>query len=351
MKEAYLELLKLQANYSLSELKKAYRTQSKVYHPDLNKSPDAHEMFIRLREAFEYLHDLKTGKIVVATQSSDSSYQEYSNEDYIRTRNEEAKARAEHFAQMRYDEFIEEDEFSAGVSFVRIFELGMLTFAIVIPIVLFVGMSIQYGWPGFFVALFLSLISFGLSGQLFRTIKVDFKKIPRSLKVLFTNRLFLSVLLFALNVFIYLKIGFQTVIPFYVLNLLYIVPMTIVQFLTLFVFKSNQNYRLWYNAMCLTPFFIGLFLSLNFFASGHNVQEYYRFKMGKEIIGRKYGENGSKSQYRETTLIELEGNSYEEYTGVRFFFDYEELKNKRAVTYTMADGLFGIKVMKSYRLH
>lgn len=350
MKESYLELLKLQANYTLSELKKAYRTQSKVYHPDLNKSPDAHEMFIRLREAFEYLHDLKTGKIVVATQSSDSTYQEYSNEEYLRTRNAEAKARAEHFAQMRYEEFIEEDEFSAGVSFVRIFELGMLTFAIVIPIILFVGMSIQYGWPGFFVALFLSLISFGLSGQLFRTIKVDFKKIPKSLKVLFTNRLFLSIFLFVLNVFIYLKIGFQTVIPLYILNLLYLIPIVVVLLLTLFVFKSQQKYKLWFNAMCLTPFCIGLFLCINFFLSSNTVQEKYKFRLQKEISSSGYRYN-HKSIQRETTLMELEWNAYEDCKGIRMFIDYDNVKDKRAITYTMANGLFGIKVMKSYRLH
>ena len=39
------------------EIKLAYRKKAKKYHPDLNKSPDATEMFQRINEAYEFLSD------------------------------------------------------------------------------------------------------------------------------------------------------------------------------------------------------------------------------------------------------------------------------------------------------
>jgi curved DNA-binding protein CbpA len=58
MREQYLHVLGLHSSATNDEIRSAYRRLSKKYHPDVNKSPDATEEFIAIKNAYEYL--LKT---------------------------------------------------------------------------------------------------------------------------------------------------------------------------------------------------------------------------------------------------------------------------------------------------
>ncbi|MDO4378543.1 MAG: molecular chaperone DnaJ [Erysipelotrichia bacterium] len=53
----YYEILGLTKDASADDIKKAYRTLAKKYHPDLNKAPDAAEKFKEVQEAYEVLND------------------------------------------------------------------------------------------------------------------------------------------------------------------------------------------------------------------------------------------------------------------------------------------------------
>lgn len=55
MSNYYLTLLELEPGATKADVKKAYRRLSKIYHPDLNKSPEAHQKFIELTEAYTFL--------------------------------------------------------------------------------------------------------------------------------------------------------------------------------------------------------------------------------------------------------------------------------------------------------
>ncbi len=59
MKKDYYKILGLEKNASKEEIKKAYKTLAKKYHPDLNKSPDAAEKFKEINEAASVLMDDK----------------------------------------------------------------------------------------------------------------------------------------------------------------------------------------------------------------------------------------------------------------------------------------------------
>ncbi len=56
-KRDYYEVLGLSKSASDDEIKKAYRSLAKKYHPDINKAPDAEAKFKEVNEAYEVLSD------------------------------------------------------------------------------------------------------------------------------------------------------------------------------------------------------------------------------------------------------------------------------------------------------
>ncbi len=56
-KRDYYEVLGVSKNASEDEIKKAYRSLAKKYHPDINKEPDAEEKFKEINAAYETLSD------------------------------------------------------------------------------------------------------------------------------------------------------------------------------------------------------------------------------------------------------------------------------------------------------
>ena len=57
-KRDYYEVLGLSKGASEAEIKKAYRSLAKKYHPDVNKEAGAEEKFKEINEAYEVLSKL-----------------------------------------------------------------------------------------------------------------------------------------------------------------------------------------------------------------------------------------------------------------------------------------------------
>ena len=53
----YYATLGVNKDASADEIKKAYRTLAKKYHPDLNKEPGAEQKFKEIQEAYDVLSD------------------------------------------------------------------------------------------------------------------------------------------------------------------------------------------------------------------------------------------------------------------------------------------------------
>lgn len=57
MSTNYYHLLKIDKSATLYDIKKAFRKEIAIYHPDNNSSPEAHLHFEKLVEAFDILSD------------------------------------------------------------------------------------------------------------------------------------------------------------------------------------------------------------------------------------------------------------------------------------------------------
>jgi hypothetical protein len=105
-KKACYAILELSENSTESEVKKAYWRLSKKYHPDVNKEPDAHDKFIAINEAYEYLMHLTP---VELSHSGEDTYEEYDN-SYWEAYRQKMRERAEQKAKMRYQEFLRQEQ-------------------------------------------------------------------------------------------------------------------------------------------------------------------------------------------------------------------------------------------------
>lgn len=102
----YYNLLGISTNATESEIRAAYRKKAKLYHPDVNKSPDAHALFVLLTTAYETLinphkRERYNTKGSRSAKSSFETYQEWM---------QKKKAQAEYEAQKRYQEFLRNRE-------------------------------------------------------------------------------------------------------------------------------------------------------------------------------------------------------------------------------------------------
>ena len=53
----YYKILNVEKNSDFDEIKKAYKKQIKIYHPDKNKDNNSTDLFLKIQKAFETLSD------------------------------------------------------------------------------------------------------------------------------------------------------------------------------------------------------------------------------------------------------------------------------------------------------
>jgi hypothetical protein len=95
----YYEILGIPVDASIEEIKKAYRNQARIYHPDINHAPDAKDKFIIITEAYEFLlsnHE----KVKFSQEAYDKAMEEWRKYRRHRSRN-----RATVYARTSYETF------------------------------------------------------------------------------------------------------------------------------------------------------------------------------------------------------------------------------------------------------
>lgn len=354
LEQKYYAVMGLTPSATLDDIKKAYRNKAKQLHPDRNPSPNAEAEFIELQEAYEYIEALhKNGSRI----KKDPQIDEFEKWWRAAAQEAERKEKQKRNAQMRYEEYLKSDEYKHAKSLNTIVNFITALFSFFILIVLPI-IAYKYGGTGGIV---ISIIIIFVTTPITLPVLLQLKELKSSIKnlksavktfagynwikIIAQARWLQTLLLVFLNVYLFFKITLNTLVPTYLLFILF--PLAI--FLGFFIpytlkkyDKSLQNFV----AFCIAPLVINLFFVLNYSISFSPKKESYYYQQKMERVSSRRG----GSNYQPTSYIYLENDTYSQYMGLRLFFDYAELKNNDQVTYTFETGLFGVRVMKDYTL-
>ncbi len=161
MLKQYYDILEIDDSATLADLKKAYRKKAKLLHPDVSKIPNAHEKFILLNEAYEYLQYVKTGNLYNSKTSNYSKQEKqyYTYEDWQKVEREAARERARHHAQMEYEAFTKTGIYRQAMAISTLLDflsILVVLFIFITPIIGYYLQGIQ-GFVGGFLIIFVTV--------------------------------------------------------------------------------------------------------------------------------------------------------------------------------------------------
>lgn len=176
----YYEILGLPINSTIDEIKKAYRRKARLYHPDINPSPDAKDRFICITEAYEFLL-ANHNKI----KNSDQAYNE-AMEEWRKYRQDRSHTRATAYAHTSYGKFKNTKFYKST----RIFDGTTVIISFIVSILVLVytiygyTYRLNHPFPGlekpsifaFVMLLFLSVVFLVVSFIYFRAYQETYKK-------------------------------------------------------------------------------------------------------------------------------------------------------------------------------
>jgi hypothetical protein len=134
----YYNVLGLSTDATVEDIKKAYRSKARQCHPDINAAPDAHEQFIAVTEAYDFLiayHE----KI----RSDEEAYKQ-AIADWKKYRQHRSRRRANAYARRPFSTF----KNSSYYKTTRIFDGTTIIYGFIISI-----MVIVYTFIGYFYRL------------------------------------------------------------------------------------------------------------------------------------------------------------------------------------------------------
>ena len=136
----YYTLLGINENASEIEIKEAFRTKAKIYHPDVCDDPDAADLFIRLTEAYQYA--IQKNEFINRLRSHISQKESFENRWKAQQR-KKAQEYARRHAKMKYEQFEKSRIYKSANFFFSIYDYIIFFLGIFIVISSAVGVYIK----------------------------------------------------------------------------------------------------------------------------------------------------------------------------------------------------------------
>ena len=156
----YFKILDLNTDASIADIKKAYRFKARMFHPDLNHSPDAKDKFIMVTEAYEFL--ITHINII----RNDKEAFVHAMDDWRKYRQDRSRQRANAYARASYVRFRNSKLYKTT----RLFDLTRIIFGLAISVIIItytiLGFIIKVRYPedeyGNTLLVFILMILLGL---------------------------------------------------------------------------------------------------------------------------------------------------------------------------------------------
>jgi hypothetical protein len=132
----YYKILGLPEGSSVDEIKNAYRKKARLYHPDLNHSAEAKDLFISATEAYEFLISYHS-KIHAEEKTFDQAM-----EDWRKYRQHRSHKRATAYARAPYNTFKNTKFYKTT----RIFDATIIMFSLLISVMVIVFSIFGYNY-------------------------------------------------------------------------------------------------------------------------------------------------------------------------------------------------------------
>lgn len=350
LEQKYYAVMGLTPSATLDDIKKAYRNKAKQLHPDRNSSPNAEAEFIELQEAYEYLCAVKLGK---KAPNTDPRIDEFEKWWKATAQEAQRKEKQRRNAQMKYEEYINSEEYKLSAAINNIGNLLRLLFAIAVFIIIPILGFIYNSWGGLFISTFIMVATIPVTWPIItelKSLKKNFSPLKTSFKTIKKHDWYYSIsntqkvqfiLFLPVNLFILFKITCNTLIPLSILFIIYSSAILIGAIVTYTIKKINKKY-LTFLSLCLAPLIINIFFLINYLISFNpKTESYFYFQTTS---------SSRTGTVHKSSIIYLEDKAYDDYTGLRSFFEFNNLDNNNHITFTFKEGLFGFRVMKNYTL-
>lgn len=325
----YYRVLGLQTTADLDDVDEAYEARFKTTHPQINKSPFAREEFTELVLAYGYVKKL----IEVSFNEQDADFIEWWS-----TEENKLKKRALQLAFMPLEKAIDPEDYAMNQAIDVIFKYILVLFVtgiIGIEVYVMVWLSgadiASLLITAFFLAITLPLYTLLLKSL--RSYQYSLASLAQSLKTVGISDWFLIGITAITNFIILGNVAMNTFVESKVFFFLYALLPVMVFAVIRFVLKKHKYYnRKLTISFVVLPLIINSIFVLNYLGSSNPRTETYKFE--KNI---------------EEGLITLENRTYSKY-GVIRFLSADAVRSSNTVSYTIEDGLLGMRVVKDYKL-